>query len=158
MDGTTAIGSPVAVSSGTASTSTSLALGTHSLTAVFTPTDTTAFSGSTSTPPISYVVNNPSTGGTLMITTPSTLPNGTAGSEYTITLTATGGMPPYHWSVLSGGLPPGLHLNPSTGVISGIPHGTGTFDAVIQVTDSSASPAAQLATAIRSGNKATLAI
>src|SRR5439155_852259 len=46
----------VSVTAGTATTSTnSLTVGTHSLTAVFTPTDPTAFQGSTS-PPASYVI------------------------------------------------------------------------------------------------------
>jgi hypothetical protein len=45
---TTNIGEPVTVSGGTASTTTTLASGDHSLTAEFTPTDNTAFNGSTS--------------------------------------------------------------------------------------------------------------
>jgi Big-like domain-containing protein len=45
---TTDIGEPVAVSGGTASTTTTLASGDHSLTAEFTPADNTAFNGSTS--------------------------------------------------------------------------------------------------------------
>ena len=45
---TTNIGEPVIVSGGTASTTTTLESGEHSLTAEFTPTDNTAFSGSTS--------------------------------------------------------------------------------------------------------------
>ena len=55
-DGTTAIGSPVAVSSGTASMSTTFVIGTHSLKATFTPTDATAFQSSMSAAQ-SYVVN-----------------------------------------------------------------------------------------------------
>jgi len=58
LDGTSAIGSPVSVSGGTATRTTSaLTVGTHSLTATFTPTDPTAFLGSTSTPATSYTVN-----------------------------------------------------------------------------------------------------
>src|SRR5207302_658585 len=50
------LGPAVSVTAGTATTSTnSLTVGTHSLTAVFTPTDPTAFQGSTS-PPVSYVI------------------------------------------------------------------------------------------------------
>ena len=66
-NGSTAIGSPVTVTSGTASTSTtSLPLGTDSLTAVFNPTlgDETGFNttsatiiGSSTSPAISYTVN-----------------------------------------------------------------------------------------------------
>ncbi|MCW2494713.1 MAG: Ig-like domain repeat protein [Jatrophihabitans sp.] len=59
-DGGTAIGSPVALASGTASVKTALALGTHSLTAQFVPTDSTKFAGSTSTA-VSYKVLPPPT-------------------------------------------------------------------------------------------------
>ncbi len=52
------IGRPVAVSGGTASTKTRLVVGTHPLTAVFTPTDPNAFSASTSNT-VTYVVNAP---------------------------------------------------------------------------------------------------
>jgi phosphate ABC transporter phosphate-binding protein len=47
-DGSGSIGGPVAVSADSASTTTTLAPGTHSLTAVFTPTDLTGTHGSTS--------------------------------------------------------------------------------------------------------------
>ena len=50
----------------------------------------------------------------------SSLPNATVGIAYSQTLAATGGEPPYTWSI-SGSLPAGLNLNASTGVISGTP-------------------------------------
>ena len=40
------------------------------------------------------------------------------------------------WTVVSGSLPPGLTLNPATGVVSGTPTNTGSFTAGVQVTDS----------------------
>jgi len=55
-NGATPLGDPVAVVNGAASIRTTLPLGTHLLTAVFTPTNTTAFNGSTS-PAVSYLVN-----------------------------------------------------------------------------------------------------
>jgi hypothetical protein len=56
-DGSTNIGDPVAVSNGTASTSTStLAVGTHQLNAVFTPTNPKLYGPSTS-PPVSFTVS-----------------------------------------------------------------------------------------------------
>ena len=56
----------------------------------------------------------------LTITTTS-MPSGTAGSAYSFTLTAEGGVPPYSWSVSSGALPPGLQLNAATGLVAGSP-------------------------------------
>ncbi len=55
-DGTNPLGDPVTIANGTASTITTLPTGEHSLTAVFTPTDTTASSGSTSNT-VDYTVN-----------------------------------------------------------------------------------------------------
>lgn len=56
----------------------------------------------------------------------SSLPDGTVGIAYLQQLTATcdQGTHPV-WTVVSGSLPPGLFLNPITGVISGIPTGLG---------------------------------
>lgn len=59
MDGTKALGGPVAVAAGSASlTTSSLATGSHSLTAHFTPTDPTAFGPSASTA-VAYTVKVP---------------------------------------------------------------------------------------------------
>ena len=58
-DGSTDLGTLQTVSGGQATTSTStLAAGSHSITAVFVPTDATAFTGSTS-PAVTFVVNGP---------------------------------------------------------------------------------------------------
>jgi hypothetical protein len=67
----------------------------------------------------------------------STLPNGVAGSAYPpTTLQAFGGTLPYAWSQM-GGLPPGLSLHPTTGVISGTPTTSGIYNFTIVVADSS---------------------
>jgi hypothetical protein len=69
----------------------------------------------------------------LMITT-SVLPNGTVGMAYSSTLSASGGTPPYSWSIFSGSLPAGLTLGGSA--ISGTPPHSGVFPFTVQVMDS----------------------
>jgi len=52
-------------------------------------------------------------------------PDAVTGVPYYTTLNASGGNPPYSaWTLSSGGLPPGLVLNSSTGAISGTPTST----------------------------------
>lgn len=79
-------------------------------------------------------------GGSLAITTAS-LPEGAVGAPYIRSLAATGGLPPYGWSIASGGLPPGVNLNTTTGSLAGIPTTTGTFPVTIRVTDAEAATA-----------------
>ena len=54
------------------------------------------------------------------------------------TLAATGGTPPYTWSISSGTLPGGLQLNSTTGVISGTPSPQGISPVLFTATDSTA--------------------
>ena len=68
----------------------------------------------------------------------SSLPTGQTGVAYSALLAATGGAPPYTWSVTSGTLPAGLTLNASTGAITGTPTQTVTSTELsFQVVDSS---------------------
>ena len=67
----------------------------------------------------------------------SPLVDGTAGSFYSVTFSATGGQPPYVWSAPNlSALFPGMSFNPATQVLSGTPNVAGTFNFTIQLTDS----------------------
>ena len=55
----------------------------------------------------------------------TTLAEGVEAAPYADTLLATGGKPPYRWSVTAGSLPPGMTLGVSTGVINGTPSNSG---------------------------------
>ncbi len=74
----------------------------------------------------------------LVVSTNSPLTSGTVGTAYSLSLAATGGTPPYSWSVGTGQLPAGLAL--SGGTISGTPTTVGTSAFTIKVSDSAASP------------------
>jgi large repetitive protein len=50
-------------------------------------------------------------------------------------LGATGGNPPYKWSLTAGSLPPGLTLHRGTGVISGKSTTAGTYSFTVQAVD-----------------------
>src|SRR5262249_4415404 len=66
--------------------------------------------------------------------------SGTAGVAYSSGVTVTGGTGLFAFSVTAGSLPPGLSINPSTGVISGTPSAAGPYSVTIRVTDSSTVP------------------
>lgn len=67
--------------------------------------------------------------------TPSTIPNGMVGLSYSTTITASGGLSPYAFSVSSGSLPTGLTLGASSGILSGTPTTAGTNTFTVQVAD-----------------------
>ena len=71
----------------------------------------------------------------LQITT-STLANGTVGTPYSQSVSATGGQTPYSWSTVAGALPAGLSLNALSGVISGTPTAQGPASFTVRAADS----------------------
>lgn len=75
----------------------------------------------------------------VMIVTPSSLANATINLPYSVTLTASGGTPPYTWSAGST-FPSFLSLNASTGEISGIPTAVASYVFAIEVRDSANPP------------------
>jgi hypothetical protein len=95
----------------------------------------------------------------LAITAPCPSPGAIQGSPYSFSVTATGGSGALTWELIDGSLPPGLILNPATGVISGTPTANGSFSVVIRVSDSASGGLQQTATytcAIVVGSQLTL--
>jgi hypothetical protein len=77
---------------------------------------------------------------------PATLPNGSVGTAYSQTVSASGGTSPYLFSVSSGALPTGLILNSASGAITGTPTTAGTFTFTITATDANGCTGSRLYT------------
>jgi hypothetical protein len=90
----------------------------------------------------------------LAITNASSLSPGLIGESYSQQMAATGGVPPYTWSVSSGALPPGVTLNSSTGLISGTPTAAGNFGFQLAVGDKAAGKASGAFTIVVAGKLA----
>lgn len=65
---------------------------------------------------------------------PPTLPNGTVGTAYSQTITASGGTEPYTFSISAGALPTGVSLS-SGGALSGTPSVPDNFNFTVTATD-----------------------
>src|SRR5262249_41649315 len=70
-----------------------------------------------------------------VISNSSPLPDGFTGQGYNLAFAATGGTPPYKWSVVEGSLPANLILNPETGLLSGGLAAAGAFNFRFKVKD-----------------------
>jgi uncharacterized repeat protein (TIGR01451 family) len=73
-------------------------------------------------------------------------PGGEVGVTYSDQLTVTAGTSPFTWSVSSGGLPPGITLGASTGLLAGTPTTAGTYSFTVKVTDNSGLTSTEAAT------------
>lgn len=60
-------------------------------------------------------------GAPFAITTQTPLPQATAGANYSLRFTNSGGIGPYTWTISSGTIPGNVGLNAATGVFSGAP-------------------------------------
>jgi hypothetical protein len=83
----------------------------------------------TTTRSLSLTVNPQS----LSITTSRQLPDARLNQPYTLSIAASGGQPPYQWSM--NGQPTGLTINSTTGQITGTPTAAGNFGIAITVRD-----------------------
>jgi len=81
------------------------------------------------------VLKLPGQAAPLEFTTPPILPDAVLGEFYTQTITATGGVPPYTFSLQTGTLPAELSLL-TDGTLSGAPAECGDFGFTIEVSDS----------------------
>ncbi len=131
-DGTKTLGTGTLLSGSASLSTNSLAVGSHSITAVYG--GDSYDNGSNSNTVTETVVAKPT------IATTS-LPNGIKGSNYSQTLSVSGGSAPFTWSVT--GSPSWLSLNVSTGVLSGKPTASGTYSFTVKVTDSLGNTATQ---------------
>lgn len=122
-------GDGLSVSSTGAVTGTPTTAGTVSLSATVADSSGTKASGNFS------ITIAPSS----LSITPTTLPAGQLTLGYSAGLNATGGTMPYTWS--ASGLPGGLSISSTTGVITGTPTATGTFTVAATVTDATGATA-----------------
>lgn len=148
----------IAITPGTFTSSS--ASGSTSVSPTSTTTYTLTATNSAGSTTATAKVTVTSSGGPLTITT-TTCPSGTQGSAYAgCTIAATGGSPPYTFSVNASNspLPEGMSLNASTGdVTSALIGGEGTYTPQFVVTDSAHAQATQSIDMAISGNNAFLA-
>jgi hypothetical protein len=146
---------PGTFTSASASSSTSVK---PTATTTYTLTATNALGSTTATATVTITAS----GAALTISTTSCA-GGTQGSAYPgCTITATGGTPPYTFSIDTSGnyppLPEGMALNSSTGAItSALIGGQGSYAPDFIVTDSTGATATQQITFALNGNNAFLA-
>lgn len=99
----------------------------------------TAIDSASTTGSHAYIVTiNPAVG-----ISPASLPNGTVGTAYSQTISASGGSAGYSFAVSAGALPAGLSLNSSSGAITGTPITAAGNSFTITATDNTGNSASQ---------------
>ena len=94
-----------------------------------------------------------------IIVSTTTLPPAVQGSAYSATVEASGGVPPYAWTIQSGALPAGIALDGATGTLAGTATQSGDFPITIRVTDTASETAdVELAIHVESGGPPPLAL
>ena len=76
----------------------------------------------------------------------TSIPAATAGAAYSATLSESGGISPYTWTITSGTLPAGVSLNSTTGAIAGTPAGVSSGSVTFHVADAAGMSASQAIT------------
>ncbi|MBK1631891.1 hypothetical protein CKO31_14330 [Thiohalocapsa halophila] len=74
------------------------------------------------------------------------LPVAVLGQDYSTVLAASGGLPPYSWSIVDGSLPAGLSLDAARGEIAGAAAESGNFLVTVAVADAQGTVATQALT------------
>ncbi len=97
------------------------------------PTDTLNSTDRWAARRLVLTVNPAGGGGSIAVTSPARLPDGTVGVSYSYPLTSTSAASP-SWTLASGALPPGLALS-SAGLISGTPTVANNYSFTVTVTD-----------------------
>ena len=115
-------------------------------------TATTAGAGTASVTLDNQTVTTPITveSAPISLPTPPPPPPAPAGTPISLSFAATGGVSPitYALSPTSAPLPPGLTLNPATGLVSGTPTTPGTYTFTVTATDSTGAGASATATVV----------
>jgi hypothetical protein len=138
-DGQTSLGQQPLSGGQAAFTTSTLAAGSHSLTASYGG-DANHLGSSSGTLSITVGSSLQISSPALSSSPPTKLPAGTLNAPYSQTFTAAGGTPPYKWSLPQSDTKD-LQIGAATGILSGTPASTGTFNLTVQVQDSASPPA-----------------